>query len=101
MKDNKEARRDAAMASAVEHADNATPGWSDAALEYVKHFARAHKEFLAEDVRVLAPLLGLPEPPDNRAWGAVIRRARKEGIITPAGYGTDQYCSIKQIWKGK
>jgi hypothetical protein len=38
-----------------------------------------------EDIRKIAEEKFLPSPPDARAWGAVIRRAAKIGIVEKVG----------------
>lgn len=76
------------MERALDHADEATPGWSDQAVERVRQFAHIRSEFLGEDVRVWAHAQGLPLPPVACAWGAVMVRAAREGIIERDGYAT-------------
>lgn len=77
-----ERNRDIGMQTAVDHADREQPKWSDLAYKYLKMYLRDNPvgEFLAEDVR---KWVGdeLPEPPSNRAWGAVIKRAADNGLI--------------------
>lgn len=58
--------------------------WLSMALEAVKTHAKANKYFTTEQVRVSS--LEIPEPPDRRAWGHVIRLAKKEGIIESVGW---------------
>lgn len=43
--------------------------------------------FMGENVRNYAETLGIPTPDDKRAWGKIIRRAVKNGLIIKAGYG--------------
>ncbi len=94
-------RRDTGIAAAVEHADRDIPDWSDQALTLVRFYAAASlREFMAEDVREWAYASGLPPPPDGRAWGAVMQRARWFGYIKPAGYraARSSNMSPKVLW---
>lgn len=79
---------DAGMQTAVEHADAVDAGWSDRALEHVRAFATFRERFLGEDVRTWAHEQGLPKPPKACAWGAVMVRAARDGLIARGGYGT-------------
>ena len=66
---------------AAKHAGN---DWLEQALEAFKHYATTHKKFTTEEVRSAYP--DLPEPPDKRAWGAVPRIAKKDGLISAHGW---------------
>lgn len=82
-----ERNKEEGMQAAVNHADAKIERWSDKASKMLGQFILfRHEEFLAEDVRNWATLNGLPHPPNERAWGAVIRRASIAGIIKFAGY---------------
>ena len=63
--------------------------WSDRAyvflLDYIKSRDFYNREFMTEDVRV-ASESELPAPPDKRAWGGIVRRAAKAGLIERIGY---------------
>lgn len=78
-------RRDSGIKRAVDHADQVHDNWSNAAFIFLNKFMRDHAEFMTEDVRVAAQGV-LPEPPDPRAWGAVITRAYRSGLIKRIGY---------------
>lgn len=64
------------------------PTWTERALAHVEHYAAMHKGFecMAEDIR-MAAVGDLADPPDQRAWGAVIRSALRKGLI----HKTDQF----------
>jgi hypothetical protein len=66
---------------AAKHAGNE---WLEAALGAFKDYAIKHKHFTTEDVRSASP--HLPNPPDKRAWGAVPRIAKKDGIVSAHGW---------------
>lgn len=58
--------------------------WQSLALAVVEEYAKTHEYFLAEDVREYGQHL-LPEPPEPRAWGAVLKAAVRRGIIMADG----------------
>jgi len=82
--------RDAGIAKATANAgDFAGCKWGDLAFSFVSQFLSQrtrHGYFLAEDVRVFATEGGLPEPNSLRAWGGVMIRAAKAGMIERVGY---------------
>lgn len=96
--------RDAGMETAVRHADAVVDGWSERAYQFLLDFigANPRRRFMAEDVRADAEAAGLPLPPDNRAWGAVIAKAAKRKLIRRIGFGPQTsitcHCSPKSIW---
>ena len=95
-------RRDAGIAASVEHADQVNANWSARASEYLLDYARrAGGAFLAEQVREYAHGEGLEYPPDGRAWGAVLSRAARAGLIRQIGYAPAKSSnrSPKVLWK--
>ncbi len=79
------ARRDAGIASALDHAEREVLGWGEEALRFVRHFAETHVDFMAEDV-IAAAKTAVPAAPDGRAWGAVFRAAARAGVIEKLGF---------------
>lgn len=87
--------RDAAIDLAVEHADAVEWSWGARAynllLEAIRlrqKLGRGDVPFMGEDVRRWAEgVRGLPEPPDPRAWGAVLQKACRAKLIERAGFG--------------
>ena len=96
--------RDIGMQRAEDHANRVSDGWSDRAYEFFVDYAVSHKgnSFMGEDVRAAASGAGFECPPDDRAWGPVVRRAVKEGIIKRIGYGPKRgpssHCAPQSIW---
>lgn len=76
---------EAGMARAAEHADRVSDGWQDRAYEFLKLYALRNRSFTAEEVRAAAVGL-VPDPPDGRAWGAVMRRASRACLISREGF---------------
>jgi hypothetical protein len=66
---------------AVEHANRELFGWEDEAVGWVRKVVKDTPIVTASLVRMTATNGGLPDAPDRRAWGAVMKRAAKEGII--------------------
>jgi hypothetical protein len=96
--------RDHGIAKAVDHADQAVPGWSDQAYALLLRFLGTHVgPFMAEEVRSYAAQIDFPLPPHARAWGGVMIRASKSGIITKAGTGkvrnVKAHCANATIWR--
>ena len=82
--------REQGINQAKEHADSVFQDWSDRAFEFLKEFiSLSEYPFMAEDVRTSADC-NIPEPPSKRAWGAVILKAAREGIIRRVGYRETQ-----------
>lgn len=76
----------AGMGQAIDHADRVSPGWSDLAYDYLIVYCLTHSEFKSEDVSGSTkgdPFF--PQPPTDRAWGAIYRRALKDGVIAHNG----------------
>ena len=83
-------RRDDGMARALDHADREVPSWSVQAWGYLLEFlgsVTTNQQFMAEEVRHFAEKRGFELPPDRRAWGGVIVRASKRGMVRRIGYG--------------
>jgi hypothetical protein len=75
------------MSDAIAHADHVYEGWSDDAYALLKEFVSiARGQFMCEDIRAYAHIKGLPDAPSGRAWGGLICRAKREGLIKSTGY---------------
>lgn len=78
--------RDRGAQQAVDHANAVESEWSGQALGLLVAYAIAHPgPFLTEDARPWAEAQGLPPPPDPRAWGQVVKRARAKGRLRKTG----------------
>lgn len=89
------------MARALEHAEADCPKWGDVALAFLTQFARTHKTFISEDVSDASKEWGMVQPPSDRAWGAIYRRAIKLDIIVQDGSGRSlrRHGSICPRWR--
>lgn len=74
--------RDVGHAMAKLAADHAGQEWKDDAYRALRLFARSYSKFTIEEVRNDFPEI---KAPTDKAWGSVVIRARKDGLITPAG----------------
>lgn len=97
---------DVGMTLASSRADRAEENWTEKSVELFKLYSRMHRDgFMTEDVRAWAEKLGMPPPPDNRAWGMVARKLSRQGAIEAIGYGKQRsatcHGSPKTIWRIK
>ena len=96
-------RADIGMALAEEKANNDKWGWSDDALHGLEMYCLAHSDdqFLAEQVRAWVEEMGVVDAPENeRAWGAVFKRAARLGVIHRVGYAPSKSSNLapKCLW---
>lgn len=83
-----EKKRNDGMVRSECHAEIKSPGWSDRAYRMLLLYIRKiQTPFMTEEVRHFAKQKGLEDPPSQRAWGSVIRRAVKNRVIISVGYG--------------
>ena len=84
-------------------ADNAGEDWKKLAYETFVQYARMHHEFTTEQVR--ADSLNVPNPPEPRAWGHIVRMAIKNNIIEHAGSKIADSRSVHgmriNVWRSK
>jgi hypothetical protein len=79
--------RDKGIEKAMSHANEVIPDWSEKAYQLLREFLSRHSgPFMTEEVRSYAALVDFPLPPHARAWGSVIVRAVKQGLIQSQGY---------------
>jgi hypothetical protein len=87
MEENKgEVNKEKGIKTALDNANAVTANWSESAISFIKSYP--YRRFMAEDVREWAYKRGLAVPPHCRAWGGVINRAVKAGIITHDGFSS-------------
>lgn len=94
-------RRDDAMQRAADHADGVSPRWTDVGFEHLRLFAMQHYTLTCEQVRKHAEAKGFPKPPTRRAWGAIVSRAVRAGVITQGVYekATDPLVHCRPIMR--
>ena len=98
--DYAEAQRDIGMLRAARHAEAVHEGWNDRAYAFLIEFARQNQNFISEDVSDASKQAGFPQPPTDRAWGSVYRKAVKNDIIIHVGTGRSRrrHASICPRW---
>ena len=77
--------RDKGINQAVEHADRVSLNWSERAYRLTEDYAKRHFLFSGEQVRLASKGM-IDEPPHLRAWGAIMLKAAKNGLIKRVGY---------------
>lgn len=94
---------DAAVAQVAQPTDSAD--WIAHALVLIEHLSSSLDTFTADDVWLLSETCGLGSPREPRALGAVMRRARAQGLCHP----TEHYVLSKRaachsrpvrVWRG-
>ena len=84
-------------------ADKAGEEWKKKALDAFITYAKTHKQFMTEDVRMNSEHVG--NPPDKRAWGHIAVAAKKQGAITKIGfsYSTDaaSHPTPMSLWRSE
>ncbi len=95
--------RDMGIEKAVLHAEQQEPQWADKAFDLLKQFLNGqHNPFMAEDLRSYAALIDFPLPPCARAWGGVMARAAKAGLIERIGIqqvrNKKAHCANASLW---
>jgi hypothetical protein len=103
LKSEAELQRDSGIHRAKEHADSLIRDWTSEAYRSLLYFIELHRgDFTAEDVREFACV---PEPPDRRAWGAVLVRAAEAGLIHRVGFkphrDPKRHKGISSVWRVK
>lgn len=90
--------------AAADHADRVTAGdWSGQAWDFFVRWATSRKgaSFQGEDVRIAAKGV-VPEPPEPRAWGAILVKAAKARLISRVGYAPvkdpKSHGNPKSVW---
>ena len=77
--------RDKGIKKALDNADNTHDKWSEKAYKFLIKYIKSQYDFMTEDVRI-ASEKEIPLPPSNRAWGGIILRASRAGLISRVGF---------------
>lgn len=93
--------RDKGIKKSAEHAEHVRHGWQSDAVAAIH--AYPGKEFQSDKLRAFAYANGLDLPPSNRAWGAVMQRAVKEGLVEFVRYAPStspkQHRCPTSVWR--
>ena len=94
--------RDIGIKQSVDNANFSHEKWSDNAFEFLIKYIQSNEEFMTENVRIASEGI-IPEPPSKRAWGGVIVRAVKLGLINRKGFrnvkNAKAHCTPATLWK--
>ena len=99
------AGRDRGMQRAIDHADHRSANWSGRADTIARAFlaGQVGKLITGEQIRQHAERLGLPNPPDKRAWGVVTMRLARAGLLRKVGWTTASdpkvHCNPVSQWE--
>ena len=77
--------RDKGIKKALDSANDTHEKWSEKAYKFLVNYIKSNNQFMTEDVR-LASEKEIPIPPSNRAWGGIVVRASKAGLISRVGF---------------
>ena len=77
--------RDKGIKQAIDNADDKHERWSEKAYKFLTNWIKTQYEFMTEDVRI-ASEKEIPKPPSNRAWGGIVVRAARAGLINKVGF---------------
>ena len=78
--------RDDGIRRAANHAEHQRAGWNELADVLLREFAKDRATFNAAQFAAYARGRGLPNPPDGRAFGGVIMRAKRDKLVAFDGY---------------
>lgn len=82
-----EALKNAGIRLASESAENKERGWNDRAYDFLENFIKERtSDFMCEDFRDYCQRHGLTAPPSLRAYGSIIVKALRNGLIRQTGY---------------
>jgi hypothetical protein len=90
-----------AAQACADAAERRNPGWVKAAYDAFVAYAKttgSTRQFTTEDVRLG---VSVEKAPDDRAWGSIAMRCKREGIIVAVGYRSVESSngSPKTLWQ--
>jgi hypothetical protein len=92
----------AGIQKAIDHANAVNKDWQTKAFDFLTEYIKTNRIFMVEDVRFASQSI-IPSPPSQRAWGAVIRKAVKDGLIEQNGYqkvkNVNAHSTPAAVWK--
>lgn len=65
--------------------NNKVANWSEKAIQLLRTYSKTVRDFITEDFREYAEANGLEVPTEPRAYGGIMVRAKKAGIIQSTG----------------
>ena len=96
-----EALKDQGIEKALDHANQTHEIWSERAYGFLLEYLKSHGEFMTEDVRKASEGI-VKEPPSLRAWGGIIVRAARAGLIKRVDFrnvkNARAHCTPATVW---
>lgn len=81
--------------------ENTDTWWAENALAAIRVLAGSGREFQAYDI---VEQFGVAEPDSGKRWGALLKRAAREGLIVPVGVARSRRPSsagaLCRTWRG-
>lgn len=81
------------------------PGWAAGAYRELVRFAQERQRFTGEEAKAFAYREGLERPRNEGAWGGVVNRAARAGVIEFDGYevagSASRHCAPNRRWRSK
>lgn len=96
--------RDAGMKLALEHAVEKVESWGDQCFELLKQYIEINRQpFQAEFFRMWCETGDrIQPPPHKRAYGPILMRGAKEGLLRKQGYAPTSnpkaHCAPTTVW---
>jgi|TARA_B110000908_G_scaffold160153_1_gene203087 hypothetical protein len=87
MKNQGEVLRDEGIKQSIDNANKSVDNWGDKAYAILIEYIRYKEYFMTEDIREYYSDR-IEEPPSNRAWGAVVLKAKRNGLIKSNGFSS-------------
>lgn len=96
-----ETMRDKGIKKAVDHANEVYNDWNEKAFSFLIIYIQSVNEFMVEEMRQASTGI-VPAPPSLRAWGGIIVRAAKAGLIKKTGFrnvkNIKAHCTPATVW---
>ena len=94
--------RDKGIKQALDNANDTHEKCSEKAYKFLRTWIESQYEFMTEDVRI-ASEKEIPKPPSNRAWGGIILKASRAGLINKVGFSNVKnakaHCTPATVWR--
>ncbi len=91
------------MARAEDHAERVEPKWGAQAYDRFTAYCANGGYVTVEAIKAWAYDTGLPKPPAEGAWGAVTRRAVRDGVIVfhefTESQNASQHMKPVRVWR--
>jgi len=94
--------RDEGIKRATDSAERRHESWPEIAYQFLQGYIRRNRRFMTEQVREASEGY-VPEPPSTRAWGGVVVRAARRGLIRKVGFANvsnpTAHCTPATVWE--